>query len=176
MQHTIRLFSEIVLATFVIAIVAAATITTIGLSPVALEQPVTANNVLGIDNSGGSSGLSLQDPNDSASLEKISDKLYQYTDQLQNILANKVFEKDFLTFTNTKGTNQKYSLIAQVNSAASDIVEISLVDAVGNSTLLKTPRILEIPANSLQSYRIRVQSIENVNFGLTFSIMVAEVE
>lgn len=174
MQQIIRVISEGLLATFLVAIVAAATITTVGLSPVVLTPDTKENSVLGVTVDTKNT-LRLSDANDVAKLTPITSEQYSYSDTIKKIKSGQVYEKEFITFTNSDSVDQEYSFALNLNNKYQDLIDIELVDPAGNATLLRKERQIKINANAVQSYRLKISSQENINFDVEFSIIVTDI-
>jgi hypothetical protein len=177
MTRLISFINELILASFFLAIIGVATITTIGLSPAGADSKVIAggdDRILGAQ--AGTIAVNTVDPYDSGDL-LVKNGFYTYKDKLTAPLQIGKFEKQFISIQNATNETVLWQFELALPQQLQGSVVVGIKDAAGNLySLNQTKRSIEIGANTQQIFSISYDLQEQLNFDLDLSVNIIQIK
>jgi hypothetical protein len=179
MQRFIRFANEFTLSLFFVGILALATVTTVGLSPIGLApaNDVSANQILGVNTDTAEFTASLIESTTGAELKyQENTGYYLYNETLPANTTPGIYQKSFVILENNTNQTQEWEITSQVPTQFADIIKTSIVGPNGDAYALQSPRTMAVPASSKVSYTIRYELVSAIGFNLPISVILAPLQ
>lgn len=166
--HYIQNFA---LASFFLAIIGAAFVSTISLSPTGYTTNVVAQNDSGV--LGASSEQVVIVPADETIAMESTDSYYLLTDQLNAPLVPDRYQKPLVKVTNASNKQVELEFSLKLDNELREQVNVGVQDQIGNVySLNETSRIVTIPANTETVLSISYLVSSTINFNLSPELII----